>query len=98
MGEDTEMSDYIDLGPDDVIREGDEHLCPITNRWKPAYQILIGKPVEDITARRPRSVVIRDAAIDLLRQIVAMELGLGYASEALREAIGISVEELRGEA
>ncbi len=93
------MSDCIDLGPDDILREGDEQklrepLC----RWFPVYHERIGSKAacdEGWMFRRPRHTLIRDAAIELLRDALFFRDCLTDSEDALREAIGISVEELR---
>jgi hypothetical protein len=96
------MTDYIDLKPDDVIREGDEWTCPSAPGWGRTVDNtrFIGTTVEshsDFKFRRPRSTLIRDAAIDAAREWYWGE-GLEDMSlviDALRETLGISVEQLR---
>lgn len=66
-------NDYIELGPDDVIREGDEQkYCGDLCKWFPVYRERIGfkaKHDDGWIFRRPRSTLIRDAAIDLLEAL-----------------------------
>lgn len=100
------MSDYIDLGPDDVLREGDEQklrepLC----KWFPVYRERIGFKAtsdEGWMFRRPRHALIRDAAIALLRYALndcepdsPMRLLNDHLWE-LQDSIGVTAEELRG--
>lgn len=108
------MNDYIDLGPDAVIREGDE-WSRIENDpgiYWPIYSIthtpfkehgepFIGRKAKDFKMmkfRRLRSVAIRDAAMALLvdyYQSIPDGVETWPICESLREALGVSVEELR---
>lgn len=102
-------SDYIELGPDDVIRERDEYQKPGLDRPWHKVKCWYGDKVSDwpnFAWRRPRSTLIRDAAIELLRKLYCDKYELKNVDESLidrlfpgakklREAIGISVEELR---
>jgi len=100
------MNDYIELGPDDVIREGDQ----FRPGWTPFTMPEPGTKVSDypnIKFLRLRSEFIRDAAIELLRDAYGdNEMAFAIEDETyttikgmlvkkLREAIGISVEDLR---
>jgi hypothetical protein len=98
--------DYIELGQDDVIREGDFHITnygshsPFIGNW-------IGLSVCECPWKvyRPRATAIRDAAVELLKELYEMEASdrwhekfdsfTLYAANKLRNAIGISFEELR---
>jgi hypothetical protein len=106
------MTDYIELKPDDVIRVGDE-WSRIENDDDGPWWVLpesigelkvgfIGdsaKQHPNIKFRRPRSTLIRETAVALLRYMYGSAMFYGGFEidkiKALREAIGISVEELR---
>ena len=103
------MDDYVPLGPDETIRENDIFDTPNRTFVMP----VIGSKASDylgLRLKRPRSTVIRDAAIALLRDAYILDDTTGGAyddvyidvnlhlAEALREAIGISVEDLRKQA
>ena len=97
-------NDYIVLTRGDVIREGDEERpSDFGLRWYPVYASRVGSPVQshpEYTFRRPRSTLILDAAIELLREGYREKHNLGKQAELaekLREAIGISIKELRGD-
>lgn len=92
-------NDYIELGPDDVIREGDQ----FRPKGIPFTMPEPGTKVSDypnVKFLRLRSEFIKDAAIELLRAIDYRLDGAKHilqdVTESLREAIGISIEELRG--
>jgi len=89
------MSEYIELKPDDVIRPGDE-FRPGLN---PFAMPVIGSKVSEypnLKMLRPRHVVIRDAAIELLRGAYSDDEYVdARALDDLRQAIGISIEDLR---
>ena len=94
------MDDYVLLGPDDEIREGDIFDTPHRTFVMP----VAGSKVRDypgLRMKRPRSTVIRDAAIDLLWYFYGADdrpSELWPPAEALRQAVGVSVEELRQQA
>jgi hypothetical protein len=48
--------------------------------------------------REAKAKEIRDAAIEMLREVVSLGAELRQGEEKLRVAIGISIEELRGDA
>lgn len=96
--------DYIELNdPNEVIREGDELKIKNSDTdWAPCESCVGDSIGEDrhFAFRRPRSTVIRDAAIELLRKVYA-ERDEEYMHEeypALRKALGLTIEELRGDA
>jgi hypothetical protein len=90
------MNDYIELGPDDVIRDGDEIQV---DEFVKVVPELVGMPIRRSTAskfRRPRSTLIRDAAIEVLREwLFTPGDGVEVAMYELRKAIGVSIEQLR---
>ncbi len=104
------MTDYIDLTPDDILRVGDE--CqelvhrPDDEYWWTPVRGMFGKKVSEFSVfrfRRPRSTLIRDAAIELLRReygrsraylTIAIFENQFPEYRALREAVYISIEEL----
>lgn len=94
------MDDYIPLGPDETIREGDIFDTPNRTFVMP----VIGSKVSDypgLRLKRPRSTVIRDAAIDLLWYFHVDDdrpTEPWPPAEALRLAVGVSVEEIRKQA
>ena len=96
------MDDYIPLGPDETIREGDIFDTPNRTFVMP----VIGSKASDypnLRLKRPRSTVIRDAAIDLLwcfycERPKMLETEPWPPAEALRLAVGVSVEDLRKQA
>ena len=94
------MDDYIPLGPDETIREGD--IFDTQNRT--FVMPVIGSKARDypgLRLKRPRATVIRDAAIDLLWYFYAADdrpTELWPPAEALRQAVGVSVEELSKQA
>lgn len=96
--------DYVELtDPEEVIREGDE-FSGKRNPWGKSPPGFLGAKLKDFKPfafrfRRPRSTVIRDAAEALLRAFYGMyEAADSVWPEAkvLREALGKTVEELRG--
>ena len=96
--------DYIELtNPDEVIREGDEFKTAQGDYWPCVGSV--GHTVADFKGLwkffRPRATVIRDAAEALLRAIEYRLDGSKPIIEPelsrLRIALGLTVEELRGE-
>lgn len=94
------MDDYVPLGPDEIIRDGDIFDTPNRTFVMP----VVGSKASDypsLRLKRPRSTVIRDAAIDLLWYFYVAEDGPTETwppAEALRSAVGVSVEDLRKQA
>lgn len=98
--------DYIDLGPEDILRDGDQQrYISVMCGWFPVHHERIGFKAtsdEGWIFRRPRSTLIRDAAIHVCKLWYAAHLWnegeVPLSIVHLREVIGISIEELRGEA
>ena len=99
-----EDKNYVALGPDDVVREGDEVLKHHNMDWVLVDHWHFGKcdAWSSFIFRRPRSTLIRDAAIEVLRWHY---IGRGRANaflfedacpaiKNLREAIGLSLDDL----
>jgi len=95
------MNDYIELGPDDVIRGGDESRPKgIDLDWcECKYNGVLVSELPSYEFRRPRLTLIRDAAIELLRDAYSGTFcsmsTFNVDLKNLREAIGISIEDLR---
>ena len=96
------MNDYIELGPDDVIREGDEYQQVAYNGdnwWLRCVDDALGKPTKMFDRyrfRRPRSVAIRDAALDACREWYYGSAPMkARAMLNLVKTLGVTVEELR---
>lgn len=90
------MNDYIPLGPDETIREGDIFDTPHRTFVMP----VIGSKASDypnLRLKRPRSIVIRDAAIDLVKRLYYSDERIFYdwseVSE-LMDAVGVTVDDL----
>jgi hypothetical protein len=93
------VTDYIELDLDETIREGDFYLINSDARHS-FIGNWIGLKVCEAPweAYRPRSTLIRDAAIEVLRGAYSDDEYIdARALEDLRNAIGISIEELREE-
>lgn len=96
--------DYIELtDPEEVIRDGDRVQWPDGALLDAKY--LAGKTLGKTMfrkIRRPRSTVIRETAEALLRAIEKRLDGSKPIIEPelskLREALGLTIEELRGDA
>jgi hypothetical protein len=90
------MDDYIPLGLDDEIREGDVLDTPKRTFVKP----VVGSKVRDypgLRMKRPRSMVIRDAAIAVLEWYFR-DGSVGGAEDPMYElmrAVGVTEEWLR---
>lgn len=96
--------DYIELtDPNEVIREGDILLWVSGARTE--AECMVGQKLGEtvfVRIERPRSTVIRDAAVALLRACYGVPMNpivesVWPEAKALREALGYTVEELRGE-
>jgi hypothetical protein len=90
------MDDCVPLGPDDEIREGDIFDTPNRTFVMP----VVGSKVRDypgLRMKRPRSTVIRDAAIAVLEWYFR-DGSVGGAEDpmyALMAAVGVTEEWLR---
>lgn len=95
--------DYIELTDlKEIIRKGDG-IAFKDSPWSPVRPGLIGTQVGEHPSgfrfRRPRAPIIRDAAIELLRYFYEDTPREEFwpPAENLREALGLTVEELGGE-
>jgi hypothetical protein len=93
------VSDYVELNSDEVIQEGDMRVR--NGQMLPVSMSYIGKQASDyapLTVVRPRSTLICDAAVALASRMYREGYYRIEELEALREALDMSVKELRGEA
>lgn len=87
------MSDYVQLGPDDVIREGDEFYS-LQYKWEVVSKSSVGETVGGwLEYRRPRSTLIREALLrvkDDLRREYSPDVyraNFSYIEDALGEQV-----------
>jgi hypothetical protein len=97
----VEMDDYVPLGPDDEIREGDvSQLLGFSYEFVDRSSRLIGAKVRDypgLLLKRPRSTLIRDAAIAVLEWYFR-DGSVGGAEDPMYElmrSVGVTEEWLR---